>query len=113
MKKHVLKFRATDKAEFETIVNGRKTVETRANTVSFKNYEVGDILVIKCGNESVEKSIINIQKFDSVADCIGSVGLKNVMPLFKGTPKEAEKLWYSFPGYKEKITQHGLVAFYI
>lgn len=112
MKKHVLKFRSTDIAEFNTIVDGRKTIETRANTVSYQNYEVGDILVIKCGSESVEKTIIKIQKFTSVKELVDSAGLKNVMPLCSSL-EEAEKIWYSFPEYKEKIQKNGLVAFYI
>lgn len=112
MKKHVLKFRATDKAEFNTILDGSKTVETRANTVSYQNYEVGDVLVIKCGSESVEKPITKIQKFAGVEELVKAVGLKNVMPLCNSL-EEAEKIWYSFPGYKEKIQKNGLVAFYM
>lgn len=112
MKKHVLKFRSTDKAEFQTILDGRKTVETRANTISFQNYSVGDILVIKCGSESIEKPIKKIKNFPSIEALIKEVGLKNVMPLCKDL-NEAEKIWYSFPDYKEKIAKHGLVAFYI
>ena len=113
MKKHIIKFRATDKAEFQTIIDGRKTVETRANTVKYQNYEVGDILVIKCGSESVEKTINKIEHYVSVEALIKSIGLKNVMPLFEGNTKDAEAIWNSFPGYKAKIAKYGLVAFYI
>ncbi|MBI2798662.1 hypothetical protein HYX70_05260 [Candidatus Saccharibacteria bacterium] len=112
MKQHVLKFRASDKAEFQTITDGKKTVETRAATDRYKKFEVGDVLVIKCGGEQVEKTIKKIKIYSGVDELIESVGLPNVMPLVKDI-EEAKRAWYSYPGYKEKIAEYGLVAWYI
>lgn len=112
MKTHIIKFRAVDKVNFDTIVDGRKTVETRAATVRYQNYAAGDILLIKCGADEVQKPIKKIATFPGIEALVSEVGLKNVMPLCN-SPEEAEKIWYSFPGYKEKIQKHGLIAFYI
>lgn len=112
MKRHIIKFRAVDKINFDTILDGSKSVETRAATNKYRAFETGDILVIMCGNEKIEKPIKKIEHFDSIDSLVESVGLKNVMPLAKDLA-EAKKAWYSFPGYKAKIAQYGLITFYI
>lgn len=112
MKKHILKFRAVDKINFDTILDGRKTIETRANTIMYQNFQVGDVLIIKCGAGYIEKTIKKIEHFNGIDELINKVGIKNVMPLCNSI-EDAKKIWYSFPGYKEKIEQFGLVAFYI
>lgn len=112
MNKYILKFRASDKAEFETIIDGRKTVETRAATPRYQKVEAGDTLVIKCGDETVEKKVKKIEHFGSIDELIKSVGLENVMPLAPNID-QAKSVWRSFPGYDQKIKQYGLIAWYI
>lgn len=70
---------------------------------------MGDVLVIKCGDQSIEKEVKKVENFASVDELIQSAGLAAVMPLAKDV-ESAKKVWYSFPGYKAKIDQYGLVA---
>ncbi|HVE80637.1 MAG TPA: ASCH domain-containing protein [Candidatus Dormibacteraeota bacterium] len=112
MKKHILRFRAGDKDEFEDIRVGRKTVETRAGTVKFKKIEVGDTLVIKCGSDTIEKTVKDIRHYKSVEDIYKSGDFGKVMPGIESL-EEAEKVYYGFQGYREKIAEHGILAFYL
>jgi ASC-1-like (ASCH) protein len=112
MKKHTLRFRTVDRVDFDTLVDGRKTVETRAATDKYKKIQVGDVLVIKCGDEVIEKAVKKVEIFTGIDELVSAVGLHNIMPLVKDLA-EAKKVWYSYPGYKEKIEKHGLVAWHI
>lgn len=112
MKTHTLVFRASDKVEFDTIVDGRKTIETRAATPKYQKIQAGDILRIKCGDEQIEKKVKKIEQFKSIEKLLSKVALKYVMPLAKNDD-EAKNVWYSFSGYREKIEKFGLLAFYI
>lgn len=112
MKRHVLKFRASDKAEFMTILDGRKTVESRAATPKYRKVAVGDELVIRCGKDTITKVVKRVEIYPSIDELVAAVGLRNVMPLVENI-EQAKQEWYSYPGYRDKIAQHGLVAWYI
>lgn len=110
--KHRLVFRASDQAEFETIVDGRKTVESRAATPRYRKVEAGDTLAINCGKDTITKVVKRVEIYPGIDELVAAVGLSNVMPLVKNV-KQAKQEWYSYPGYRDKIAQHGLVAWYI
>ncbi len=110
--KHRLVFRAGDKAEFQTIVDGRKLVETRAATPKYRKVEVGDTLVISCGGEQVEKEVRHVSIYDSIDSLLANENLHDVMPLV-ADEAEARKVWRSYPGYDEKIAKYGIVAWQI
>ncbi len=112
MKKHLLKFRASDKAEFRTIVDGLKTVESRAATPKYRKVAVGDELVISCGKDTVIKVVKRVEMYPNIGELVAAVGLHNVMPLMDNV-EQAKQEWYSYPGYRDKIAQHGLVAWHI
>lgn len=112
MKKHTLKFRASDKAEYQTIVDGRKSVETRAATPKYRKVEVGDTLVISCGGEQVEKEVRHVSIYNSIDSLLANEKLAYIMPLAKDEA-EAHQAWHSYPGYDEKIAKYGLVAWTI
>lgn len=112
MKKVTLRFRRTNKPTFDAIKTGRKTVETRAATRKYQNINVGDILVLACGNYKFEKRIKKIQKFKTIHALLVTIRLHKVNPLVS-TLKEAEKVYDSYPDYKEKIKKFGIIAFYI
>ncbi len=108
----VVRFRQTDKQLFADIKSGRKTVETRAATKNYANLVAGDSLKFVCGQETTIKKIIKVNHFSSIDDLFKNVPVKNVMPEAKNIAR-AKKIYYSFPGYQAKISQLGLIAFYL
>jgi ASC-1-like (ASCH) protein len=109
--KHNLVFRAGDKS-FDAIVDGRKTIESRAATPRYRKVAVGDELVIRCGKYTITKVVKRVEIYPSIDELLAGVGLNNVMPLVK-SGEQAKQEWYSYPGYRDKIAQHGLVAWFI
>ena len=57
MAKHILKFRQADKDIFKDIRSGRKTVETRAGTVKFRNIKSEKTVIFICGKDKFEKKV--------------------------------------------------------
>ena len=112
MEKINLRFREVDRNIFNFIKNGTKTVETRAGTVKFRDIKAGDILVCVCGEDKLEKVIKKATIFKTIPELLKHYDVKSIMPSLS-TAEEAIKQWYSFPGYKEKIEEFGLIAFEI
>jgi len=112
MKKYYLKIRESDKIFFEVIKNGIKTVDTRAATKKFQHIKKEDILVFVCGNKKIEKKIKQIDYFQNIEDLVKKIDFKKIMP-FVSSLKEAKKVWYSFPNYKKKISNFGIIAFHL
>ena len=112
MKKIVLRFRIVDRKNFNELRKGLKVVETRAGTEKYKNIKKGDILVIVCGKQKIEKKIKKVRHFKSIAGLLKAIPVKKIMPGVRST-KEAEKIYHGYPGYKKKIKKFGLVAFEI
>lgn len=110
MKKYILRIRKVDKFVFDSIKNGKKTIETRAATDKYRKIKVGDILVFICGNERLEKGVEKTSYFKSVDEMVKSIDFKKVMP-FVDSIKEVKKIYFSFPNYEEKINRVGLAAF--
>lgn len=107
---HVVHIRQSDRKIFADIKAGRKTVKTRAATVKYQSYIRGDQIKFVCGKESVTKKISAISRFPTITSLSKKVPLSAVMPDAK-TISEARKIYYRFPGYKEKIAKFGLVTF--
>ncbi len=110
MKKHILKIRGTDKFVFDSIKKGEKTIETRAATPRYRKIETGDVLVFSCAGEKLEREVKKVSLFKNVDDMAGKIDYKKVQP-FSGSLDEVKKVYYSFPGYREKIKGFGLIAF--
>ncbi|HSH31069.1 MAG TPA: hypothetical protein VK963_00155 [Candidatus Saccharimonadales bacterium] len=108
MKKLVLRFRAGDRAVFNAIKDGTKTVETRAATVRYRGAGVGDIFVMVCGMERLEKQIIAVRHFNNVNELLEVIDWKKIAPQAdsKETLMADYRRWYG-----AKIDQAGLVAF--
>jgi ASC-1-like (ASCH) protein len=83
MKKWVLRFREVDRSGYNDIVDGHKSVETRAATVKYKPIQAGDMLVITCGKERIEKPIKAVRYFSSIDELFANIELKKVMPQAK------------------------------
>jgi ASC-1-like (ASCH) protein len=96
---------------FEAIRDGRKTIETRAGSVAYQKIQEGDTLVLLWCGERIEKVVKKREHFDSVQSVFESPDFADIL-LGVTTLGEAEKIYYSFPGYKERIAKHGILAFY-
>ncbi len=109
MKNHNLRFRAEDKINFDTIADGRKTVETRAATVKYQSIQPGDSLTITRAGEKLTKTVKAVRHFDSVESLIEHYGIAPVMPLAKNFDEVLAE-YHRYAGYKQKIKDHGLIA---
>ncbi len=107
-----VRFRATNKDIFDAIRTGKKKVETRAGTKKYIRLVQGDVLVCVCGKEKLEKKITKVTHSKTLAGLLKKYRPSAITPWAK-TSKELEAIYYSFPGYKEKIKKFGIVAFEI
>ena len=110
MKSHLLRLRSIHKGIFDVIESGKKKVETRAATPKYKKIKENDELVFWCGAQKCKKKVIRIRYFKSLAGLLKTYKPSEINPAVK-TPDELRTMYYSFPGYKEKIKKYGLVAF--
>jgi ASC-1-like (ASCH) protein len=72
----------------------------------------GDTLVFVCGKARLEKKIKKVALFPTIGAVLKAVPRKKLMPS-KASDAEVRKAYYSYPGYREKIAKHGIIAFYI
>ncbi len=109
MKSCVLRFRATDQDSFESLGSGLKRIETRVATPRYKKVQSGDRLVILCAGERVEKQVAVAHWFPSIEKMLEQLDVKEIMPQADSL-EEVYQSYYSYPGYKEKIAELGIVA---
>lgn len=112
MKTHRLVFREVDRDKFQALCDGSKPIETRAATEKYRGIKAGDKLVVVCGVDTVEKTVKEVRHFESIDTMLGNVPMQAVCP-GAGSIEDVYKMYYSFPGYKDKIAQHGLMAFWL
>jgi ASC-1-like (ASCH) protein len=110
MQKFILQFRATDKNNFLEIKKGLKTVETRAATERYRKIQKGDVLVIVCGKNRLEKKIKRVRIFASLGAMIKVIPYKKIMPSVASVVA-MRKVYYGYPGYREKLKKYGVIAF--
>lgn len=109
MTKLQLRFRQIDRDKYQAIVDGRKTVETRAATPKYRQLATGDELVAVCGQDNYRTTIKRVRHFGSIAALLDYYGIDAVLPGVRSLA-EATAIYHSFPGYKGKIKDHGLLA---
>lgn len=105
----ILRFRAVNKDIFEAIADGKKKIETRAATAKYKDIKAKDVVILVCGKKRMKKKVEKTEHFRSVAAILKKYKPETINPKTH-TAKEAADMWYSFPGYKEKIKKFGLIA---
>lgn len=110
MKTWTLKFRQVDSDNFEELRSGIKSVETRAASPRYQTIAVGDTLTFVCGKKKFSKTITKKTHYKSLDAMFKKISFKKIMPNLKSA-KEAEKVYYSYPDYKEKIKEFGILAF--
>jgi len=118
MKTWVIEFREQDKATFERIKSGSKTIEARAlgGPKSTKSYYddivVSDRINFLCEGRKILKEVSAVRKYQNLEDYLNKEDLENI--LGKGATKHsAKETLLGFPGYKERLTEFGIVAFEI
>ena len=107
---HRLRFAVKNKETWDFIKAGKKKVETRAGTIKYIKVQKGDTLLLCCGKNTIEKKVKNVKKFKTVSALIKVYNPGIINPGAK-TLKEMEAMYYSYPGYKEKIKEFGILAF--
>lgn len=105
----VLRFRRADKATFENIRSGVKKVETRAASKKYQRIEIGDEITFVCGGDTFKRRAKKVSYFKDVDDLLRVYSVGEIMPSLD-TAEELKESYKSYPGYKEKIKQFGLVA---
>lgn len=112
MKRHRLVLRASDQEIFDQIKSGEKSIETRAATTRYAKIQAGDELEFVCGQDKVIKAILAVVRYDTVESIFQSADWSRVMPGVDSLD-EAKRIYYSYPGYEDKIDRHGLIALYL
>ena len=109
MKTWTLRFRAKNKRNLLDIKEGLKSLETRAATDKYRDIKRGDVLVLVCGKQRIERQVGNVRIFKTINALFRKVPFKKIMPSAQ-SEEEARNIYYSYPGYREKIKKHGIIA---
>ena len=104
-----LKFREANRDIFEAIKSGIKKVETRAATEKYRGLKGGEKVKLICGTDTFQKEIVKVTIFASIEGLLKKYRPEEINPKVNSR-EELAQMFYSFPGYKEKIKQFGFVA---
>lgn len=110
MKNWTLRFRAIDRDNFDEVKAGVKVVETRAASIKYQPIEVGDTLTFVCGEEKLVKRVAKKFHWSSIDAMVAEIDFKKVMPNVVSID-DMKNVYSSYPGYDEKIKEHGLFGF--
>lgn len=94
------------------IKSGQKTVEGRIASPSLKSVSVGDVMQFECGDELISCRIIQTKLFPSFEEMLNAMGLQNCLPTVASIAEGVE-IYRSFPSYRERETECGVIAFQI
>jgi ASC-1-like (ASCH) protein len=112
MRTWVLRIRAADRPIFDALVDGRKTIETRAGSPGARSYnpgQPGDTLLFLCGPARLRRTVTRVAIYPSPEALAAHEDVRRVLPWLTSAADLAA-LYESFPGYPERIARHGLVA---
>lgn len=109
-KKYLLRFAKQNLATWEHIKSGEKDIETRAGTVKYTSIKSGDTLTLSCNGKKLYKKVKKVTYFKTIAGLVKKYNPERINPGVK-TLKEMQAMYYSYPRYKEKIAQFGILAF--
>lgn len=109
MPRITIKIRTVDRYIFAAISTGQKKIETRAATPKYQKISVGDTLTFACGKDRLSKRVVSVERFRTIGAILKKYKPAGINPKTK-TAKEARDMWLSFPGYREKIKEFGLLA---
>ena len=98
---------------YDLIKNGRKTVEGRLMGLN-KVLQQGEILVMRCRDPArpdLRLTITRCERHASFLDLLSTVGFQQCIP-DASCIEAAEAVYHSFPGYKLKEREVGVVAYH-
>ncbi|MDD5251856.1 MAG: hypothetical protein PHT12_04465 [Patescibacteria group bacterium] len=104
-----LTFLPENRDSFVAIRDGRKKIETRAAIEKYRVISPGDRVLFTCGKERFTRRVTDVRRFRGVAALVRKYGVRRINPNVH-TEKELQNLYRSFPGYREKLRKHGLIA---
>jgi ASC-1-like (ASCH) protein len=81
-----------------------------AATTKYRNIKVGDSLVFKCGQDKIAKTVVSAVHFQDLDALYNHFPVTKVLPSLR-TAEEAKLLHNAFPGYRDKLKAHGIMAF--
>lgn len=103
-------FLEVDRDKFQAIANWReKMLETRAATPKYKAIKANDLLVFKCGEDRLERQVLNVYHYPSIEEMLAHLPLEEILPGIT-TVEDALAIYYGFPDYRENIAKFGIVA---
>ena len=105
----IIRFRAVNRDVFLAIKKDDKKIETRAETEKYLKIKKGDTLVFVCGMNRFKKQVIRIEHFSSIRSLVRKYPPHTINPKAY-SEEELRKIYYTYPGYKEKIRKFGIVA---
>lgn len=93
---------------FDAIASGRKTVEGRIHQGKFTTLTPGKRIIFVNGKDRVGCLVSAVRHYDSFESMLRGEGWDNCLP---DAPSEREAIAIeSLPGYKQRASQHGVVA---
>ncbi len=108
----ILKINSKDRYIIDAIISGEKKIETRAATPKYREIKMGEKIILVCGSKKIKKEVIKVELFKTIGALLKKYKPEEINPKTHSA-QEARAMWYSFPGYKEKIKEFGLVAWHL
>lgn len=96
---------------FTYIKQGRKPVEGRKKTHTYKRIKVGDYINFSNGKESFLAAVTEIRDYDTLEEYLEDVTLAKALPGVK-TMQEALDIYYEWSP-EEKIKQYGFLGIFV
>lgn len=94
---------------FEMVESGKKRVETRAATKKYQSIQKGDTLEFVCDTSSFSREVKVVYIYPSIDLLLEKYTPEEINPKLS-TKEEIVAMYHSFPGYEEKIKEHGIIA---
>jgi len=106
----ILIFNQKNKYIFEAIRSGKKKIETRAGSPMYIGIKAEDMITFVCGKDRFRKKVKRVRKFKSISALHKVYTPQEINPRIR-TIAESEKMYHSFPGYRERLKKYDLLAF--
>ena len=107
---YTLRFAAINTQTWDFIKNGKKKIETRANTIKYASAAAGDTLILSCAGKKFKKKVKKVTRFKSIGALLKVYAPESINPGIY-TRVETEAIYARYPGYSEKIKEFGIIAF--
>jgi ASC-1-like (ASCH) protein len=112
MAKHHAQIAAENSEIFAALLDGRKPIETRAATPKWQAVKPGDDLEMSCSSDSAIFTVTRIEHYPTIEEMFAVIPVSQIIPGVDSV-EAARDVYYSFPGYKEKLAEWGILAFWL